>query len=110
MTNILDTPLDPADDPYGHEFGGARTIREFFGNCMIMLWEEQDGFNGKRPYGNSGWATGLIFAVAKDRNLPGRKGEPLIDEDGYFNSIDPKAEEAVEAELHAALVEWAHGS
>lgn len=108
--NILDTPIDPADDDSGYTLGGAKTVREFFAKCLIMLWEEGEGFSGKRPFGDSGWENRVLFSIAKYRNVPGEDGAPLVDEDGYFNSIDPDAEEEILDELQAALEEWLYVS
>jgi hypothetical protein len=53
---VLDAPL-----PYlGHEV----TIRSFFTNCAMKLWDEGESFNGKRPFGDSGWEGHIYAAMA----------------------------------------------
>lgn len=104
--SILDIPLASEHDEYGHWLGGNTTIREFFADCFLTFWREGEGFNSKRPFGNSGWENELVFAVAKHRNLPGRRGEPLVDEEGYFNSIEEKDEDQILRDITAALQEW----
>lgn len=32
------------------------TIDDFFTECNYWLWKECEGFSGKRPLGDSGWA------------------------------------------------------
>lgn len=41
--------------PLGKNDANARTVREFLGLLLLRVWEEQEGFSGKRPWGNSGW-------------------------------------------------------
>lgn len=31
------------------------TIRDYFKALLDRLWEQGEGFSGKRPFGNSGW-------------------------------------------------------
>lgn len=31
------------------------TIKEYFLELLKTLWLEEEGFSGKRPFGNSGW-------------------------------------------------------
>lgn len=37
------------------EWGGERTIKEWLKDLLSTLWEQGEGFSGKRPFGNSGW-------------------------------------------------------
>lgn len=45
---------------------GARTVREYLIMLLLRLWEEQENFSGKRPFGSGAWylelATPLIDA------------------------------------------------
>jgi hypothetical protein len=34
---------------------GEVTIREYLRTLLSELWREEESFNGKRPFGNSGW-------------------------------------------------------
>lgn len=53
----------------------AKTVRGFFVALMRQLWEEREGFSGKRPFGNSGWERDLEQAF-------GDAGLVELDEDG----------------------------
>lgn len=41
----------------------AETVREYFVVLLATLWREQEGFSGKRPFGNSGWEFDLYRAL-----------------------------------------------
>lgn len=65
-----------------HGLGKALTVRDFFINSMIELWNEGEGFSGKRPFGDSGWE----YQIAKSLIVAGIvEGE--LDEDGYVDSV-----------------------
>jgi hypothetical protein len=49
---ILALPMQENDS-------GASTITGYFRALLTKLFEEEEGFSGKRPFGNSGW----IYAV-----------------------------------------------
>ena len=59
------------------------TIREFFYKLMEKLWIEQEGFNGKRPFGNSSWDGDLICCLVKNKLVKGK-----VDEDGYLEDYN----------------------
>ena len=67
------------------------SIREYFIDLLTTLWEEEDGFSGKRPSGNSGWKYEVYTCLVKHEIVKGRLGE-----DGYLEEIDePKAKKVV---------------
>ena len=41
------------------------TIKDYFKKLLLTLWEECEGFSGKRPFGNSGWEYAIIIPLAK---------------------------------------------
>ena len=47
--------IDYARIPMGKNDIGAKTIGEYFEKLLLTLWDEQEDFSGKRPFGNSGW-------------------------------------------------------
>ena len=58
----LDAALDVRFDS---DAGSQITIREYFRELLTTLWEEKEGFSGKRPFGNSGWEYEVHIALAK---------------------------------------------
>jgi hypothetical protein len=46
------------------------TIRNYFKELLLTLWKEEEGFSGKRPFGNSGWQKEVYNCFA-DNNING---------------------------------------
>lgn len=44
---------------------GARTLREYLVTLLANVWNQQESFDGKRPFGNSGWDWEVIRPLAK---------------------------------------------
>jgi len=63
--------------------GSQTTIKEFLFLLMSTLWRKEEGFSGKRPFGNSGWKHAIYEALVRENVIDG-----VIDEDGYVESID----------------------
>lgn len=47
------------------------TIKEYFHRLLSTLWEEGEGFSGKRPFGDSGWEYDLYKPLIKAGALSG---------------------------------------
>ena len=84
MTNILDLTMQENDS-------GAKTIREYLKTLLTTVWEEEESFSGKRPFGNSGWKYDIYRTLATHKFI-----EAEIDEDGYV--IDIKRSEYSKAD------------
>jgi len=56
--SILSIPMQEND-------ASAETVKDYLIKLMLVLWEEGEGFSGKRPFGNSGWQYDLYTALAK---------------------------------------------
>jgi hypothetical protein len=41
----------------------AGTVKEYLKKLLEALWDEGEGFSGKRPFGNSGWEYELYGAL-----------------------------------------------
>ena len=74
---VLDTALDPDND------AGAGTVRDYLTKLLLTLWDEGEGFSGKRPLGNSGWEGDLIGPLIRDGLIDG-----ALDEYGYIEEAD----------------------
>jgi len=61
MENILDIE-------FVHYDLGKISIREFFCTLLMTVWEEEEGFSGKRAFGNSSWQYD-VYQCLEDNNL-----------------------------------------
>lgn len=76
--DILALPMDPkAND------AEAVTVADYLVKLLHKVWEHQEGFNGKRPFGNSSWCWELALPLVEARAIPGR-----IDTDGYAEDVE----------------------
>lgn len=62
------------------------TILQYFEKLLTRLMIEEEGFSGKRPFGDSGWKYDLYIPLIKNGIIKGK-----IDEDGYVDSVDKEA-------------------
>lgn len=56
MEKVLNMPMGPND-------ANAPTIKKYLMYLLLRLWEEEEGFSGKRPFGNSGWKLEIYDAL-----------------------------------------------
>lgn len=85
MVNILDIEW------YFDDLNETLTIREYFIRLLIELWNEGECFNGKRPFGNSGWDYQIYHALVKNGIIEG-----ICDRDGFLEHFDQvKADELI---------------
>lgn len=75
MTNILDLEMVENDIE-------SKTIREYLKTLLITVWEKEESFSGKRPFGNSGWKYDIYRTLATHKLI-----EADIDEDGDIVDI-----------------------
>ena len=58
---------------------GETTVRGYLKALLRTLWEEGEGFSGKRPFGNSGWEFDLTEPLIEGGLATGRaSAEALI--------------------------------
>ena len=79
------------------DFEDDLTIGGYFELLLSTLFQETECFNGKRPFGNSGWEYDLYKPLIKAGAMPG-----TIDEDGYIDECDNAAGDLVVFNLIAA--------
>ena len=60
---VLDLEL-PEND------AGAETVREYLKTLLFMVLTEEEGFSGKRPFGNSGWIFELQVPIDESNLVP----------------------------------------
>lgn len=90
---ILALPMQDND-------AGAATIRDYLIKLLATLWDEKEGFDGKRPFGNSGWDGDLVVALIQAGFIEGE-----LDDGGYIESCDDDAAEELIAVAIQALGE-----
>lgn len=71
--SLLDVPMQRND-------AGAKTIGDYLKALLARVWEEEEGFSGKRPFGNSGWKDEVFQALfdADRRFLDEQKADQVI--------------------------------
>lgn len=74
--NILDIPMQDND-------AKASTIKDYLKALLYTLYNEGEGFSGKRPFGNSGWEFEMYIALIKAGVVEG-----ALTEDGYLDHVD----------------------
>jgi hypothetical protein len=83
MPKILDLPLTHTDL-------GDVTLGAYLGTLLVTLWEKEEGFSGKRPFGNSGWKHDVYRGLVQAGFITG-----TIDEDGCLDMCDERAGDAL---------------
>lgn len=76
---ILDLPMQQND-------AGADTIEEYLATLLLAVWDQKEGFSGKRPFGNSGWELDLHIPLVKAGFIDGS-----LDGDDYLARSDDAA-------------------
>lgn len=61
---------------------GKGTVRSYLHDLLKAIWDEEEGFSGKRPFGNSGWTWDLYHALVRAGIIEGE-----IDEDGDIKFV-----------------------
>lgn len=64
---------------------GQESLRYYLKSLLVTMWKEGEGFNGKRPFGNSDWKWRVYQALVESKHLDG-----TLDEDGYIEELDIK--------------------
>lgn len=68
---------------YSNDLDEEITIKDFFKTLLKKLFEEQENFSGKRPFGNSDWCGDLCVCLIENKIVNGK-----IDEYGYIEECD----------------------
>ncbi len=51
--------------------GDDLSVREYLRMLLMSVWDEGEGFDGKRPFGNSGWESDIYDPLVKAGFIPG---------------------------------------
>lgn len=79
----MKTPAQALDLIFDSDAGDSLTFREYFRVLLSTLWNEGEGFSGKRPFGNSGWEHDLYVPLIKHGFISGS-----LDEDGFVDEYN----------------------
>jgi hypothetical protein len=81
--------------------GGNQPLVEYLKSLLSKMWQEGEGFNGKRPFGNSGWQFHVYAAFVKAGLIEGK----LDPQYGWVDKCDDEAGDAlVQAVIQRLLV------
>lgn len=75
--------MDILDIPMQNNDASASTIRDYLKALLYTLYNEGEGFSGKRPFGNSSWEFELYIALVKAGAVKGS-----LTEDGYLDTVN----------------------
>lgn len=75
---ILDYPMQQND-------ADAKTVGDYLIRLLSAVWNKNESFSGKRPFGNSGWQNELYLPLVKGGFVKGS----LFDE--YLDDYDQEA-------------------
>ncbi len=87
------TPQQILDCPLSDNDAQAGTVREYLTKLLALVWEDGETFNGKRPFGNSGWDGEIVIGLVRAGYVTGE-----LDEDGYLDTADWDAAQRLVAE------------
>ena len=68
---------------FSNDLNEELTIAEYLKILLTTLWIEEESFDSKRPFGNSGWQYEIYGALIKEGVLSG-----TLDEDGFIDEFD----------------------
>lgn len=77
----------------------ANTIRDYLKKLLETLWEEGEGFSGKRPFGNSGWDYDLYICLVQNGAIKAK----LDPEEGWIDELSEKERKKANKLIFAAI-------
>lgn len=92
------------DYPHNFRDTDADNIREYLFRLLEALWLEDEGFSGKRPFGNSGWQYDLHEPLVRMGAIQGH----IDDEDNWVevNGVDTNEAHALVHNLIAHVFKF----
>lgn len=78
VLQVIACPMEEPND------AGVKTVGQYLAELLAGVIEDQESFDGKRPFGYSGWYyTDLLRALVQAKIVDGR-----LDEDGDLQDCD----------------------
>lgn len=87
--------------PMSENDAGAATVGGYLAALLTEVLTETEEFDGKRPFGNSGWDDDIYIALTQAGLITGM----IFDEDGYVESWSGEDELAARSLVLAAARE-----
>lgn len=100
MTTAPMTPQQLLDLPLPDNDSGASTVRGYLAALTERVWEENECFSGKRPFGNGGWQFDLYVPMIRAGLVGG-----TFYEDGDLEDVDEDAADKLILEAIRAMGE-----
>lgn len=97
LANGVIVPCDTKDYskiPMQENDADAKTVGEYLKKLLLTLWDEKEGFSGKRPFGNSSWEYEIYAALISSEVIMGS-----FDEEGYIVDVDCEAADRIIREI-----------
>lgn len=85
---------------FDSDAGGSGTVRDYLRKLLETLWREEEGFSGKRPFGNSGWQWEVHNALARAGFIEATVNDDEMD---MTQGQRKKADEYIQALIVAAF-------
>jgi len=76
LDEVLCCPMLPND-------ANAGTVGEYLLKILRNVWEDGEGFSGKRPFGNSGWEYDIYYSLAEEGLI-----DATVDDEGEYIKLD----------------------
>lgn len=76
---VLNLELAPDND------SGTTTVRGYLTALLSLLWEHDEGFSGKKPFGSSDWQDDLYIPMMRAGFITGELGK-----DGDVREMDTR--------------------
>ena len=75
---------------YCDDFGNDVTVRQFLRSLLCAVWDEEDSFSAKRPFGSSNWKHEMMKAFIERGIIQGllnSEGDIQTADEGTFNHV-----------------------
>ena len=90
---LNDKRLIALETRFQSDIGANETVREYLYQLLLKMWNEKEGFDGKRPFGSSGWEHDIYKALIDGEYIGGR-----FSDDGELSGFnESEADEFVQS-------------
>lgn len=84
--------------PLGKNDADVDNVRDYLIKLLNTVWEHEEGFSGKRPFGNGGWKHEVYKGLLAAGVVEGK-----LDSDGYIEELDERMADKLIYKAIAAL-------